>query len=100
MAEFKIKISKAVGNIPMHEIKFTNDIQHYAKKQAYDEVENDVTYAHPNFYTEGDEYTASLFRINNNVEKEVEGMPVFSFTLKNGKYHLNEPKIKFENEDK
>lgn len=99
MGGYIIKISEAVDNVPMHDIKFTDKDDQSAKLQIYDEVEKDVNYTHHKSYNEGDEYTASLFRIINNKEEDIR-MPVIAFTLKNGVCHWLTNKIKFDNKDK
>lgn len=95
MGNFIIRIKNAINPKSVSELQYSCDTEHDAKKQAYDEVEKFVT-KNLHLFSEDEEYTAELFRIINQEEnKEVSGMPMFSFVIKDGKYHQIEPRAEF-----
>lgn len=95
MGNFIIRIKNAINPKPVSEFQYSCATEHDAKRQAYDHVENHVTKFLESF-SEDEEYTAELFRtINQEKDKEVSGMPMFSFVIKDGKYHQIEPRAEF-----
>lgn len=94
MGNFIISIKNAINQEPVSERQYSCATEHDAKKQAYDVAEEYAT-NNLQLFSEGVEYTAQLFRTINQENEKVSGMPMFSFVIKDGKYHQIEPRAEF-----